>query len=200
MNVRYWRKAVIALAGVEWPLLTHSGQAAYQAECDAAPFTHTSGRFVLAILDEARTSQHCQPSHTGGGMARHLNRYIGVGLAMFFIVGLTSAVRAEEKNANSDVSCLLIALQISDSSDPETKEVWSLGVTYFLGRVDMVRGDEPLITLVRQGWQRRLRMSAAEYNRERARCAALLAATGEPLTEVGKELKEVGKELERSGR
>lgn len=99
--------------------------------------------------------------------------------------------------ANAEVSCLLIALQISNSPDPKTQEVWSLGVTYFLGRADMARGNQYLLALVDQEVQRRFGMTTAEYHRERERCALLLTATGDALVEVGKHLKTEGIKKQR---
>jgi hypothetical protein len=124
-----------------------------------------------------------------------LGEYLRSGkFLLFSIVSVALSIPAgvsvaqDNKAAISNLRCLVIALHVSQTSDEQTKKVWSLGSTYFLGRYDTERGSSPLLPALRNEVKRLRGIDAATFDKEMLQCGTVLSEVGQSLLDAGKAL------------
>jgi hypothetical protein len=93
---------------------------------------------------------------------------------------------AEDTGAASDFRCMVAAIALYQSTNPQVKDAGMMASLYYLGRLD---GRTPNVDLEAGLKQQFERMSAQELQAEAVRCGGALQARGKAVTEIGARLK-----------
>jgi len=98
---------------------------------------------------------------------------------------LATSARAQDDNV-SDVRCLVVALDLSKSPDPQMRSLAMSAGLYFVGRL---RGRAPDLDLEAAIVQQLRIMTHADLTTERNRCGTVLASQADRLAVMGEHLQ-----------
>ncbi len=101
-------------------------------------------------------------------------------------LSLATSARAQDNDNVSDVRCLVVALDLDRSPDPQMKSLAMSAGLYFVGRL---RGRAPDLDL-EAAIIRQLRvMTREDLRTERDRCGTVLASQADKLAVMGEHLR-----------
>jgi hypothetical protein len=108
--------------------------------------------------------------------------------AALIAVALSSAA-AQDRQSEADLRCLVVALAMGNSADPNVKNLAPVAAMYYIGRIE---GHDPKLSLEASLSGALMKMSAADRQTESRRCGADLSAKGKLLSEIGANLQKQG--------
>lgn len=107
--------------------------------------------------------------------------------ALFCLAGST-AVAADAANddaTEADVRCVVVAMRMGSSDNPQMKTAGMIASMYFLGRVDSRNPDLDLETRIIDDLQK---MTPEDLRAESQRCGNILTARGAALKTMGEDM------------
>ncbi len=102
---------------------------------------------------------------------------------------MVSNAVAQDRQPEADLRCLVVALDMGNSVDPDIKNLAPLAAMYYIGRIE---GRDPRLDLEAKLTGELMKMSAAERQAEVRRCGADLSAKGKLLSDIGANLQKKG--------
>ena len=108
------------------------------------------------------------------------------GVTAWLAIALPQTVFAQEA-VGADLRCLIVAMELSGSSDEQVKTSAEAAGIYFLGRLD---GRAPALDLPARAVEELRRMKPEDITPEFARCSALLGAREAAVTEMSRRLSQ----------
>jgi len=100
-------------------------------------------------------------------------------------LALAASARAQDNNV-SDIRCLVVALDLSKSPDPQTRSLATSAGLYFVGRL---RGRAPDLDLEAAVVEQLRIMTREDLRTERDRCGTVLASQADRLAVMGEHLR-----------
>lgn len=120
-------------------------------------------------------------------MIKTESRLIPAMVLLVVALGLVSVpVGSLETEKPNSLTCLIVAVDLSTSTDPHVRQVWGMGTLYFLGRVDAVGEHTITAQSIREAL---LHTTSKALNEAKYECAALLGERGRALSEIGRDLE-----------
>ena len=111
-------------------------------------------------------------------------------IAVSALIALSlSLAAAQDRQSEADLRCLVIALAMGNSVDPNIKNLAPVAAMYYIGRIE---GHDPKVNLEASLGSALRKMSAAERQTESRRCGGELSAKGKLLSEIGANLQKQG--------
>jgi len=101
-------------------------------------------------------------------------------------LSLATSARAQDSDTLSDIRCLVVALDMDKSPDPQMRSLATSAGLYFVGRL---RGRAPELDLETAIVQQLRIMSPQDLMSEGNRCGAILAGQADRLVILGEHLR-----------
>jgi hypothetical protein len=110
-------------------------------------------------------------------------------LAAALVTGLTlvaAPALADESPTTRDIRCVIVGATMAGSNDPQVKQIGTLSVLYFWGRLQG-RGENANISA--RVLEEESHMSEADFAAEAKTCEAMVTGAGQDLQDLSKEIQ-----------
>lgn len=94
---------------------------------------------------------------------------------------------ADDARTTQDIRCVIVGATLVGSDDPQIKQLGTLSVLYFWGRL---QGRDSMANIDARILQEEARMSAADVTREAKTCEALVVGAGQDIQDVSKTIQQ----------
>jgi hypothetical protein len=120
-----------------------------------------------------------------------MGRHFLAGLVgLLFVGGPTAALATPEANsATRDVDCLVVSMNLLDSTDPTIAKAAATSLFYWLGKLD---GRDPSFDLENMVADATQSMTPERMRATALRCGAEMEKRGQSLREIGERLQRRG--------
>ena len=108
--------------------------------------------------------------------------------ALSAAAGLATAAKAADADNVADVRCVVVAMGLTQSPDPQVKALAAAASLYFVGRID---GRAPDLDLEAMMIRQVNSMSMDDMRGELQRCAGILQTRGDRLKAIGADLQKI---------
>jgi hypothetical protein len=108
--------------------------------------------------------------------------------ALAAATALATGARAADTDTVADTRCLVAALALTQSTDPQVKAAAPAAALYFVGRLD---GRAPDLDLEAAVIKQVNGMSPDDLRGELHRCGGILQGRGEKLKQIGADLQKI---------
>ena len=116
-------------------------------------------------------------------------RMIRIAMAALMLCGLGQTARADDKDTEADVRCLMISMSMIQAQSPTLQTAGMMSVMYWMGRLD---GRTPDLDLETRLLADIKAMTAEEFRATALRCGTELQARGKFMTDMGQDMKQKG--------
>jgi hypothetical protein len=121
---------------------------------------------------------------------RALSRAAGrAGLAGLAAAALSAAppASADDVKTTQDIRCVIVGATLVGSDDPQLKQLGTLSVLYFWGRL---QGRDSMANIDARVLEEEAKMSAADVTAQAKTCEALVIAAGQDIQDLSKTLQQ----------